>query len=340
VVICCLLINGILAKINVEENAKFLMKYEVASAENFLTAFSNNGAFVFSGLGNQYAKAIQNLRKSSPNCIEESLEIELEDGSRRFTIARDSEMATEKFPKCVTEDVETVAEYFDKVDRFVMDVLNNNFKTRIQTSNPNKTFELVDLPTKSHLHVYMRDMKTPKHDSVLSLPFHTDNGLFLLLTPSNLLPLRLINRNGSISNLITDDDSLIFLTGTGLTSWLLPDEDLYSPPHAVPSLTNSDALTRTVFARMRVAPLGATTSHSAQTFGEHFYSSLTGPSTSVCSGREARHQERLRRQAGSGHEQHWIGQSSGCDRNDDCPPGECCTSHGSCGSCYGNWNRG
>eukprot|EP00091_Calanus_sinicus_P023919 TRINITY_DN8332_c0_g1_i1.p1 TRINITY_DN8332_c0_g1~~TRINITY_DN8332_c0_g1_i1.p1 ORF type:complete len:128 (-),score=31.02 TRINITY_DN8332_c0_g1_i1:64-447(-) len=121
----------------------------------------------------------------------------------------------------------------------------------------------------------------------------------------------MINRNGMINDIITADDSLIFLTGSGLTSWLLPEDDLYSPPHAVPSLANSNALTRTVFARMRVAPLDATTSHSAQTFGEHFYSSLTGPSPSPGSGREARHQARLRRQVGSGHAQHWIGQSTG-----------------------------
>lgn len=311
VAFCCLIINGILGKISVAENENFLMKYEVASPEKFLASLSDSGAFVFSGLGTEYAKAVQNLRKSSTNCLHESLEIELEDGSRRFTIARDSETSTDKFPKCVTEDIEKVTEYFDKVDKFVMDVLKHNFKTSLLISDSNKTFELEDLPTKSHLHVYQRDLKTSKSDSALSLPFHTDNGLYLLLTPSNILPLRIINRNGISNDLITNDDSLIFLTGSGLTSWLLPEDALYAPPHAVPSLTNSNFVIRTVFARMRVAPLDATTSHSAQTFGQHFYSSLTGPNTSPGSGREARHQARLRRQVGSGHEQHWVGQSSG-----------------------------
>jgi len=317
VTVYCLVINGILGKISVGEDEKFLMKYEVASPDEFLTALSDSGAFVFSGLGKEYAKAVRNIRKNSPNCLHESLEVELEDGSRRLTVARDSETATDKFPNCVAEDIETVTEYFDKIDKFVMDVLENNFNTSIKTSDSNKSVELTDLPTKSHLHVYLRDLKTQKSDSALSLPFHTDNGLYLLLTPSHLLPLRIINRNGIINDLITDDDSVIFLTGSGLTSWLLPEDGLYSPPHAVPSLTNSNTLTRSVFARMRVAPLDSTTSHSVETFGEHFYSSLTGPGPSPGSGGEARHQARLRRQVGSGHAQHWIGQSSGNSSSTD-----------------------
>merc|ERR1719339_911055 len=179
----CLIFNGIHGKISVGENGNFLTNQKVASPETFLTALSNSGAFVFSGLGNEYAKAIRNIRKSSPNCLHESLEVELEDGSRRFTIARDSDTSTDKFPKCVTEDIEKVTEYFDRIDKFVMNVLENNFNISLQTSDSNKTVELADLPTKSHLHVYLRDLKKPKSDSSLSLPFHTDNGLYLLLTP-------------------------------------------------------------------------------------------------------------------------------------------------------------
>ena len=309
---CFFLINGIRGEISVEDNENFLRKSQVASPERFLAALSDTGTFVFSGLGEDYAKALQTLRKRSPNCIKESLEIELEDGSRRFTTARDSETATHKFPKCVQEDIESITKFFDKVDKFVMDVLRNKFNTSLHIATSNTTIELEDLPTKSHLHVYQKDLKTPKSESALSLPFHTDSGLYLLLTPSNLLPLRIINKNGVTNDLQTNDDSLIFMTGTGLSSWLLPEEALYAPPHAVPSLTNSNYLTRTVFARMKVAPLEATTRHSEQTFGEHFYSSLTGPTTSPDNAKEARHQARLRRQVGGGHEQHWPGESKDC----------------------------
>jgi len=306
------LVNHIRGEISVEENENLLRKSEVASPQSFLAALSDTGTFVFSGLGNEYAKAIQTLRKSAPNCIQESLEIELEDGSRRFTTARDSETATQKFPKCVQEDIEYITHVFDKVDKFVMDVLKNKFSTSLLDASSNNTFELEDLPTKSHLHVYQKDLKTHESDSHLSLPFHTDSGLYLLLTPSNLLPLQIINRNGVTDDLHTKDDSLIFLIGTGLSSWLLPEEALFAPPHAVPSLTNSNFLTRTVFARMKVAPLEATTTHSEQSFGEHFYSSLTGPNTSPYNAKEARHQARLRRQVGGGHEQHWPGESKEC----------------------------
>ena len=285
---------------------------EVASPEEFLTSLAESGTFVFTGLGREYTEAIKNLRKNSPKCLEEALEIELEDGSRRFTIARDSDSDVRPFPPCLMEHILIITKYFDKVDNFVMEMLKGTFNKSLDIFYKNATHELEDLPTKSHLHVYQKDPKTFSSESSLSLPFHTDNGLYLLLTPSNFLPLRTINRNSTISDLYSEDDSIIFLTGSGLTFWLLPEDDLYAPPHAVPSLTNSisKVQSRTVFARMKVAPLEATSRNSEQPFGLHFSSSLSGPTTSLKNAGEERHQARMRRQL---HDisQHWPAQSSG-----------------------------
>eukprot|EP00092_Neocalanus_flemingeri_P032002 GFUD01034779.1.p1 GENE.GFUD01034779.1~~GFUD01034779.1.p1 ORF type:complete len:328 (-),score=68.84 GFUD01034779.1:243-1226(-) len=303
------LVHFINAKFNIGDFSK---NHQPALSETFLKSLVDSGTFVFSGLGRDYVKAIRNLRKSSPNCLNDALEIELEDGSRRFTIARDSDTDVRPFPSCVTKDIETITEYFDNVDKFVMDSLTNKFNASLDITHKNKTYGLESLPTKSHLHVYKKDSKASKTDSSLSLPFHIDNGVYLLLTPSDFLPLKTVDRNGNISDIYSKDDSLIFLTGSGLTSWLLPEDDLYAPPHAVPSLTNSISTTqsRTVFARMKVAPLDATTRHSDQTFGQHFYYSLAGPSTSANAAGEERHQARMRRQVSGGHAQHWIGSTS------------------------------
>eukprot|EP00092_Neocalanus_flemingeri_P009028 GFUD01009714.1.p1 GENE.GFUD01009714.1~~GFUD01009714.1.p1 ORF type:complete len:399 (+),score=86.53 GFUD01009714.1:162-1358(+) len=307
------LVHVINGKITFEENQEqFSSKIEMATPETFLRSLADSGSFVFTGLGRDYAKAIRNLRRSSLTCLKEALEIELEDESKRFTIARDSGTDVNPFPACVNEDIETITEYFDEVDQFVMKMLKNQFNTSLDIFYKNNTYQLENLPTKSQLHVYQKDSKVSNSDSSLSLPFHTDNGLYLLLTPSDFLPLRTINRNGTISDLYSKDDSLIFLAGSGLTSWLLPEDDLYATPHAVPSLTNSisNAQTRTVFARMKIAPLEATNRHSEQTFGQHFYSSIAGPSTSPINIREERHQVRMRRQLSGGHSQHWPGESS------------------------------
>ena len=209
--------------------------------------------------------------------------------------------------------MQTITEYFDIIDKIIMDLLTQKFDTSLEIFNKNKTLELKTHPTKSHLHMYQKGSDASGSNSSHSLPFHTDNGLYLLLTPSDYLPLQTANRNGNISDLYSKDDSVIFLLGSGLTSWLLPEENLFAPPHAVPSLTNSlfTKQSRTVFARMKVAPVDAKNKQSHQTFGEYFYSSLSGPTTSPSTESEERHQERMRRQVSNGHAQHWIGQTTG-----------------------------
>ena len=308
---CVFLAAGINAKIltRIQQNS-LQHQFEAADTEEFFAALSESGQIQFTGLGNEYKVALQNIRKNLPNCLEESLEVELDDGARRFTIARDTDTDIRPFPSCVEEDIEIITKYFDKVDKFVMGVLKQKFNSSLDISVQNQSYELEDLPTKSHLHLYAKDTSgaaTEQSNSSLSLPFHTDHGLYLLLTPSPLLQLLTINREGAVAQIPGYDDSIILLLGTGLTSWLLPHHHLYSPPHAVPSITTH--LTRTVFGRMKVAPLDATNNNSGITFGQHFYSGLAedGDELHHASHGDTLHHNRLRRQAEAGHAHHWVG---------------------------------
>merc|ERR1712179_400751 len=228
---CFFLAGGISGKIltRIEKNSI----HHQASPEDFFAALNETGQIQFTGLGSEYKAALQNIRKKLPNCLDESLEVELDDGSRRFTIARDTDT----------------------------------------------------------------DIR----------PFHTDNGLYLLLTPSPVLQLLTMSREGSVYEIPSSDDSIILLLGTGLTSWLLPHHHLYSPPHAVPSIANH--LTRAVFGRMKVAPLEATNYNSDITFGQHFYSGLSdhGDELHQDEHGDKLHHARLRRQAEAGHAHHWVG---------------------------------
>ena len=103
----------------------------------------------------------------------------------------------------------------------------------------------------------------------------TDNGLYVLLTPSDNLPLRSISRDGSV-NLFPGKENVILMLGTGLTQWLLPSEGLYPAPHALPALSNSlTANPRTVMARMKVAPPQSLPQAGPQTtFDSHFSAPL------------------------------------------------------------------
>ena len=53
----------------------------------------------------------------------------------------------------------------------------------------------------------------------LAPPYHTDNGMYVLLTPSSILPLRTISKNREVNMLDADSSSVILLLGTGVTSF-------------------------------------------------------------------------------------------------------------------------
>ena len=100
------------------------------------------------------------------------------------------------------------------------------------------------------------------------VPFHLDNGLFLIITPFPEHGMNVKLSNGmtvSTSNVALD--SALVLIGRGLTDWLLPDtisenRHFFPVPHSVPTLSGSKFDTRTVYARMKVPPPSATTAMS------------------------------------------------------------------------------
>ena len=139
----------------------------------------------------------------------------------------------------------------------------------------------------------------------MSLCTLADNGLYVLLTPSDNLPLRSISSDGSV-NIFPGKDSVILILGTGITSWLMPDSGLYAAPHGLPALaTILSPAPRTVMARMRVAPPGSlpssVTKEASSTFWTHFsapYETETGATL-----------RRLIRQ-----KRHTEGDTSGCSQ--------------------------
>jgi len=247
---------------------------------SLLSSLRTDGVLVFQGLGPLYSSALSSLREKAPSCLAESLQVDLDDGSERLTLARDTVSSLQPFPPCVREEMEVITAAFDLVDRVVALILREEFGEMLDVvevgeGGRNVTREWERMGSKTHLHVYRQtDRTTP---APLALPYHTDNGLYVLLTPSSLLPLRSLSKDGSLHVLDPGDDSILLLLGTGLTSWLLPQGQLYSPPHAVPALATSlSSQPRTVVARMKVAPplsLSPSVS-SSHTFSHHFTAPL------------------------------------------------------------------
>ena len=283
--------------------------------EMFLHDFLREGYFVFNIEDKVYEDSLLKLGKQAKFCKDKGLRINLEDGSNRFTIARDNQ---KHFPKCVENICEKIKYYFNKVDNYVSEIMDGEFSADINiTSEDHQTLGLKDLPTRTHLHVYTaapHDEDDLNHDNddldddEFSVPFHTDSGLFLLLTPSHDSPLNIMTRDGRMVQVPGSDEpgsSVICLVGTGLSDWLLPGHDLFAPAHAVPSLRHSSS--RTVLARMKIAPLEARNKNSDISFAEHFYSILHQSAKTTF---EKRHMKRMRRQADHDISQHWPGQVS------------------------------
>jgi hypothetical protein len=222
-------------------------------------------------------------------------------------------MSKKDWPACLMPEMTAVTSTFDQVERILTAALGRllgNQTLLVATSGTSSRPAIRSLPelaSKTHLHVY----KPAEEDTVeveevgelLSMPYHLDNGVYLLLTPSRLGPLRLKSRSGRLVR--TDavpEDAVIFLLGRGLTDWLLQatngvegEEYRHLVPalHAVPSLRGTAAGTtmRTVVARMRVAPMAAVPASFAAasgrpqltTFGDIFLDGKVRPSAaSLC----------------------------------------------------------
>merc|ERR1711872_1072413 len=187
--------------------------------EEVVAALQTHGALIFTGLGGR------------------GLTVEMDDGSERLTVARDTVGATGPFPDCVRNEADVISDAFDRVDKVFSQLMRKQFGADLdvveEENNATKMWEAFD--AKPHLHVYKRSNKMTT--APLALPYHTDNGMYGLLTPSSILPLRTISKTRQV------------------TSWLLPESKLYAAPHGLPALaTILSPAPRTVVARMRVAP--------------------------------------------------------------------------------------
>ena len=130
-----------------------------------------------------------------------------------------------------------------------------------------------------HVHVYTSGSIQAQDKSTFAAPFHIDSGLLLFLTPFKKHPLLIKNRlqeNINTNNL--DEGSVIVILASALPNWLLKDKNssnkFFAAPHAVPSLS-SHLLSRTVFARMKIAPdtampMSSGHHHHGTNFGEYF----------------------------------------------------------------------
>ena len=231
--------------------------------------------FAITDIGEEdYKKPLEKFYNEAPNCISSNddanyanslyipKEVRLPDGSTRRTFATESKT----YPNCLST-ISTLSKIFDEIENLVSNLLkkmNQNQELSYISNKGSDTTNLIDAPIKDHLHVYTKGTSATKEDdeNEYLVPFHVDNGIYLLLTPfpSHGLSVQLSNGN-KISTSDVDSNSILVLMGRGLTDWLLQQDQnrngFYPTPHAVPRMTGGDILKRSVYARMKVGPATA-----------------------------------------------------------------------------------
>merc|ERR1719237_1272243 len=130
--------------------------------EEVMAALQSEGALIFTGLGEEYSLALASLSRRAPYCLEQTgLKVEMDDGSERLTVARDTVSATGAFPDCVKLEADVVSDAFDRVDKVFNQMMRQQFGKDLnvveEEKNVTKVWEEFD--SKTHLHVYKRSNK-------------------------------------------------------------------------------------------------------------------------------------------------------------------------------------
>ena len=234
---------------------------------------SKYSAFVISDLDEIYAQAVTNFQSIAASCIttlrndDQTFKLDLTDDLYRITFATISK----KYPECFYHSV--MSETFDQIDYLMSMLVEDIVGRELDYLVNGEIYSLSEAPIKDHIHVYFNNMTISKNEKTATrtqrnkfkrdnhmVPFHVDNGLYLMVSPFSNHGIDVQMSDGEIvSTSNIRGTSIIILFGRGLTEWMLQssskDRKMFFPaPHAVPTFGSTHTLNRSVFARMKVAP--------------------------------------------------------------------------------------
>jgi len=253
-------------KISLAELKSLVKSPSPAALQSLKDEGGKISTLVINGLGDKYEQAVKGLIEHGPECMNQLPEnernkLQMTDQSNRMTYAT----MDGDFPDCF--GLQYLTDAFDEIDGSISSVVStvrkevhNQVNGPMMYKSGSDHVSLDKAMKKEHIHVYDRSVSTSSY----IVPFHIDNGLFLILTPFPGHGLRVKTSNNKVVSL--DDlelDSAIVIFGRGLTEWLLQDDVetkqmFYSGPHAVPTGAIEGSIHRTVYARMKVVASSAT----------------------------------------------------------------------------------
>lgn len=279
-------VSAQIPKLPIQQFQTIITSGHLNGLEELMDPGHHVSAFAVTGLDSvdpNYPKQVHELTHSIQNCFplsEDILEGRLPDGSTRSTFATEDSV----YPECLDDPMDVLSNVFDVVEDMVVKMVEiAHGRGVLKYSYGGIEEKLLDAPVKNHLHLYSKLTEFNPTDKASPLvPFHVDNGLFLILTPFPDHPLQVKLSNGQeISTQDVDHNSVLVLMGRGITDWLeqgFESPSLFHPaPHSVPRWEESIE-NRAVFARMKVAPLDAVPINigsldRVRTFGDVFLES-------------------------------------------------------------------
>lgn len=200
--------------------------------------------------------SMNDLKASAPRCfrgIKGLSEVQMLDGATRQIFATEER----EYPDCISLPMHHLSNVFDQIELEVVKLIQGGDDRPFQYQVGEKAFNLSDAPRKDHVNVYHHRFGPERDSKSFMVPFHRDNGLFLILTPFPDHPLTIKLENGNtISTKHLVPSTILVLMGLGTTDWLfqgVEHPDFWATPHAVPSM-DPRIKNRTVYARMKVVP--------------------------------------------------------------------------------------
>ena len=124
----------------------------------------------------------------------------MNDGSLRTTFASE----TGKYPDCLSEEMEIMSKIFDQVDVIVNDIIEVVVGNELRYKVEKTVYDLLESPIKEHIHTYTKGPHTKSKGNEYMVPFHVDNGLYLMITPYPGHGLKIKTSSGTI----VDTDSI------------------------------------------------------------------------------------------------------------------------------------
>lgn len=136
------------------------------------------------------SRRLQDLTEEEKECIfgdPSNWMLPLTDGTTRTTFATE----VGHYPECARKVMDPMSEGFSSIEILVSNTIERIAGRPLEFSSEDVVVtRLHEAPHKDHIHLYTKSASSVENGTQFMVPFHTDNGIFLIITPTQIQPLQ------------------------------------------------------------------------------------------------------------------------------------------------------